>query len=960
MDCTKEMKGFSLVRNVGLSELSAVLHEYIHTKTGLKLVWLDRDEDNKTFGIAFETQPENDTGVFHILEHSVLCGSDRYPVKEPFVELLKSSMNTFLNAMTFPDKTFYPVSSRNDKDFLNLMRVYLDAVFHPLIYSRPEIFLQEGWHYHFDEVGRLSYQGVVLNEMKGAFADADEMMNNGLNRALFPDTPYRFVSGGDPARIPDLSYEAFLETHKRCYSPSNAYVYLDGKMDIDAVLSILEDEYLSTLPRGERLAPPAMQAPVCSPLQALAYEITPEEDSDGKLRLGWGYVVGRFDQKEKLLAAQVLAETICGANHAPLSRAILEAGLAENVKLEMQGSIAQPWLKLELRHIASGRQEEAEKMVADVLSDLARGMDHSQIEATMANVEFRMREWDYGGAPQGLIFGIDVLDSWLYGGLPEANLTVGTVFDDLRAKLKEGYFEQLIRDLFLENPHQAKVLLVPTHDAGEKRNAEEAAQLQAAENDWSSEDRTAMLGRQEKLTAWQQKEDSPEALATIPHLALQDIPAQPETIPTRLVSLEGVRLLHHDIPTGGVEYVSMYFDADGLSEDALSCLSLWCDLVGSLPTHQHTGEAIMNLKRMLLGRLNLSVTTFVKDENPETYTAKLCVSFNTLPHNAKAAAALVAELLTETDFSLEAQVLEILRQKKAGLYQYLVMAGSSMALTRVQAQLSAAGVANDCTGGFGCYEWLKEKEANFDFSALQKQLIDLTGRMIHRSGITLSLIGSLTDEARNMLTSLVSAIPEKGAAKRSAVLRPRGICREGIVIPADVSFAVKGGSMPGYNGTMQLLAKYVSLNYLWNVIRVQGGAYGAGLVISPSGLAACYSYRDPHGAQSLERYTRCGDFIREQCEAEPNMTGFIIGAVSDASPLLTPRAKGQTADSFFWRGVTDETRLLRREELLHATAKELLSLAGPLSAAMENGGVCVIGGREQIRACGKMDVTAFL
>ena len=469
-----------------------------------------------------------------------------------------------------------------------------------------------------------------------------------------------------------------------------------------------------------------------------------------------------------------------------------------------------------------------------------------------------------------------------------------------------------------------------------------------------------MLGRQEKLTAWQQKEDSPEALATIPHLALQDIPAQPETIPTRLVSLEGVRLLHHDIPTGGVEYVSMYFDADGLNEDALSCLSLWCDLVGSLPTHQHTGEAIMNLKRMLLGRLNLSVTTFVKDENPETYTAKLCVSFNTLPHNAKAAAALVAELLTETDFSLEAQVLDILRQKKAGLYQYLVMAGSSMALTRVQAQLSAAGVANDCTGGFGCYEWLKEKEANFDFSALQKQLIDLTGRMIHRSGITLSLTGSLTDEARNMLTSLVSAIPEKGAAKRSAVLRPRGICREGIVIPADVAFAVKGGSMPGYNGTMQLLAKYVSLNYLWNVIRVQGGAYGAGLVISPSGLAACYSYRDPHGAQSLERYTRCGDFIREQCEAEPNMTGFIIGAVSDASPLLTPRAKGQTADSFFWRGVTDETRRLRREELLHATAKELLSLAGPLSAAMENGGVCVIGGREQIKACGKMDVTAFL
>ena len=455
--------GFVVEREVSLPELDAVMYQMKHEKTGLELVWISREEENKVFGIGFETLPWNDTGVFHILEHSVLCGSKNYPVKEPFVELLKNSMNTFLNAMTFPDKTFYPVASRNDKDFVNLMRVYLDAVFYPAVYTKPEIFYQEGWHYEFDSEGKPGYKGVVFNEMKGAFADADELMDMTINRALFPDTPYRYVSGGDPTKIPDLTYEEFIESHKRFYSPSNAYVYLDGAMDIDAILGIINDEYLSSFEQTKRMDPPTLQSAVDAGEQQIEYEIGADENEDGKIRLSWGRVIGTYAEREKLTAMQILSDVLTGNNQAPLTKAVLEDGLAETMRLYTIDGVANPWVKIEARNVKKENCKQVEKRIFDTLNALANGgLDHEKLEASMANLEFQMRERDYGSYPQGLILGMQVFDSWLYGGAPEANLQIGDLFVHLREKMKQGYFEHLVREELLENPHRCKVALIPS------------------------------------------------------------------------------------------------------------------------------------------------------------------------------------------------------------------------------------------------------------------------------------------------------------------------------------------------------------------------------------------------------------------------------------------------------------------------------------------------------------------
>ncbi|MDE6590826.1 MAG: insulinase family protein, partial [Oscillospiraceae bacterium] len=533
-----------------LEELDAKFHELEHEKSGARLVWLERDEENKTFGIAFQTQPWDDPGVFHILEHSVLCGSERFPVKEPFVELLKSSLNTFLNAMTFPDKTFYPVSSRNGQDFLNLMRVYMDAVLHPLIHSKPEIFGQEGWHYELSEDGTASYKGVVFNEMKGAFASPDTLLEGEMNRRLFPDTCYRYVSGGDPVHIPELTYESFAAAHKRLYHPSNAYIFLDGRMDIDQVLAILDGEYLSAYDRAPVPGPIGMQPPVDGGTAELTYELSHQEGLEGRARLAQGFVACTYADRVEQVALRALADALCGDNQAPLKRRLLEAGLAKDVLLSLRDGVQQPWMLLEARDIDADKLDEVSAALRDELETLAQeGLDHARILATLDNLEFQLRERDYGSMPQGLVFGFNVLESWLYGGDPAANLTVGTLFDELRARCEAGWFEKLLARVLLDNPHTCRVIMRPSHTIGQERQEQEAARLRTAQSAWSGAEAAVLRERQAKIETWQNTPDTPEQLATIPMLRLDQIPEKPEELPCREEELSGVKVLRHEVPT---------------------------------------------------------------------------------------------------------------------------------------------------------------------------------------------------------------------------------------------------------------------------------------------------------------------------------------------------------------------------------------------------------------------------
>ena len=947
----KNLSGFSLVSTQELPELEAVLYRMEHQKTGLELVWLSRDEENKTFGIAFETLPWDDTGVFHILEHSVLCGSDKYPVKEPFVELMKSSMNTFLNAMTFQDKTMYPISSRNDKDFVNLMRVYLDAVFCPLIYSKPEIFHQEGWHYELDEQGNASYKGVVFNEMKGAFASPDRLVSGELNRLLFPDSPYGYESGGDPAAIPDLTYEAFIDSHRRFYAPSNAYVFLDGALDIEQTLAILNDEYLCKYTRTERMAPPAMQQAVCGESEK-EYELAPGEALEGKVRLSYGKVIGTFADREKLIATEILAEVLCGSNQSPLSKAILSAGLAQEVNMGVRDGMLQPWLMLNVKNIKEENLPAVQQMITEKLEALAQeGLDHAQLEAVMANTEFKMRERDFGYYPQGLIFGFNVMESWLYGGDPAANLQVGDLFENLRKKLGEGYFEELIRTLLLNNPHSAQLILRPSYTAGQQRRDAEQARLDKETAAWTEEDRAAIAQRQEVLLAWQNSVDTPENLATIPQLSLEDIPAEPEQIPTEVQEIGGIPVIVHPLATSGIVYASLYFDAESCNEEALSCLSFACNLLGATDTKNHSAAEIINRTRLLCGNLRANVSAYTVAGDPDKAAVKLCVSFSTLQSNLEQAVALVTEILTESVFA-DGMTREILRQCKMQSFQRMVMGGNAAGIGRVAAQTVAAGVAEECIGGVTYYQWLKNQEENWDFAALNACMTGLLDGIVNRKSLTVSVTG--TEQVAALVEKIAAVLPEKEKLP-AAALKPWGIRKEGVAIPADVAFAVVGGNVKqqgaAFSGQLQLAGQIISLGYLWNVIRVQGGAYGAGMLTRDTGLMACYSYRDPNGAGSVEKYRECGQFLRDFAGQTSDFTGFVIGAVANSSPLMTPKTKAQVGDRFYFTRTTWADRCRTRNELLHASAEDLLAASQLVDKAFSEGGICVVGGQAQLDKC---------
>lgn len=956
--------GFTVKRIRPIDELNAEFIEMTHDKTGAELAWIKRSEENKTFGIAFETLPFDDTGVFHILEHSVLCGSQKYQVKEPFVELLKTSMNTFLNAMTFPDKTFYPISSRNEKDFYNLLRVYLDAVFCPMIYEKPEIFRQEGWHYEFDADDNVSYKGVVFNEMKGVFASADELEEMAINRALFPNSPYKYVSGGDPAYIPDLSYDEFVSSHKKFYSPTNSYIILDGNIDIEKTLEIIDEEYLSAIERGERIAPPKLQTAVDGKETEIEYELGEEESLENRTRITWGSVIGTFDEKEKITALKVLSDVLCGSNQSLLSKTVLSKGLAEDITMQVYDGVYQPWLKIEARNIADGKADELEALIVSELNNLAKnGIDHSQLEASMANLEYQMRERDYGNMPQGIIFGIIMLETWLYGGDPIDNLLVGDLFTNLKEKMRDGYFENLISDYILNNPHKAKVVLVPSYSAGDKRRENEQSRINSEVSCWSNEVRVAEKENQEKLLAWQNSQDTTEALAALPTLKISDISAKPEELPTEILKYNDITALYHDINCAGIANYTLFFDADNLNQEEISELSFLTDILGKIRTVNHSEEELDRLSRLIFGNISFSVSSYPVKNYTDKCKIKLAVNFGTLEKNISEALSLVAEILTDTQFDKEETAFDLVKQLSTDYYQRIVMAGARVGMGRISAQNTAVGVSNECAGGFEYYKWLSENAKNWNWTSLKEKLESLVSRIICSNRLTVSLTGADRETLKNTAEFFESKLPKcSDNSELKSVLKPWGKSKEGIAVPADISFACAGGLLPdfsAYDGNMSVASNIISLQYLWNVIRVQGGAYGTGFSINRSGLANCYSYRDPNAAGSLESYKKSAEFLREFCAQTEDISGYIIGAVSNASPLLTPKMKGDKANENYWSQISYEDREKMFAQMLSASSQSVANVANSIEKVFDDSGVCVIGSRKQLESC-KLDKTETL
>ena len=1013
----QRLHGFTVQKCEPLPEIDGEACILVHDKSKARLLYLKNDDVNKSFSIAFRTPPENDTGVFHILEHSVLDGSDKFPVKEPFVNLLKSSMQTFLNALTFPDKTMYPVASTNDQDLLNLTDVYLDAVFHPSIYHKRAIFEQEGWHYELveDAAGgadadegeepaaegegeaapakepaaeeapageaaavpeedrrRLFYNGVVYNEMKGALSDPDSVLLDELQAALFPDTAYRFESGGTPKGIVGLSYEQYLSEHARHYRTDNSYITLYGDLDLDAMLAFLDEKYLSPvadeqaarLAAGGEAALGPRELEVQAPVKVLGVRrpmVTAPENSCMAL----GYVVGQARERTRVVATDILLDAIAGSNEAPLKRSLLDAGLAGDVSVYLADGLLQPFAVISLRDLSEGARENFRPAVEEELSRLADGgLDHALVEASLSRAEFVMRERDYGMA-DGVALSMSALSGWLYDDdLATAYLRYEDDFAFLRGALDEGYFEDLIRSVFLENGHMAEVEIVPVESDEEEDGEEERLAAIAAAMD---EDDIAQVKADEaELRRLQTEPDSPEALATLPSLSVADIGEAPEDPAFELREDAAAPILFHHVPTRNIVYTYRYFDLSRLSFEDLPYVKIASRVLGKLPTASHSASELDTLVNGRLGALSFFTEIYGDEDDSTRLEPKFVVGASALSENLDDLVDLTDEIMLTTDFSDTDKIKDVLQQMRIGMEQGFATEGQNYAIARVSSYVLPSGVMNSQMNGVDFYRFVKDLLANFDerAEALSARLADVTSRLFVDEGLTLSFTGSDADYAR-FCERGAGATGRHGAQEQLLELPSPVVRNEAFIVPADVCFVAQGADRRSlgvpYGGAWPVAGRVLSYDYLWNEIRVKGGAYGAGFQSRRTGISRFYSYRDPHLDETLERFAAAPEWLRSFEPSQTEMEGYIVSSAAGFDKPLKPRALARRQDGMYFNHRTDEQRRALRADMLATTPQSLSDLASAIEGIVAQHAICVFGNRDIIeRSHAGLDVVDLL
>lgn len=942
----EKLHGFTVTRTREVAELNATLVEMTHDKTGAQLCWADNGESNKLFCIAFKTLPEDSTGVFHILEHSVLCGSDKFPVKEPFVELMKSSMNTFLNAMTFPDKTIYPVSSRNEQDFMNLTEVYLDAVFAPAIRHNPNIFYQEGWHTELDSAdGTPTYKGVVFNEMKGAMSSVDEVIAEGMLAAVFPDTCYGFNSGGDPRVIPELTYEKYMSMYRRYYHPSNSRIWLDGAVPLDRVLPMI-DGYLSRFDRSDEQHEIPMQQPHAVE-STQYYEVSPEDGAENKAMLTLAKIIGTWQDVTRATAANILADVLTGTNEAPLKRALLSSGLCQDVNMEADNSIAQSTLTLTVRNIDPANADAIREVIRKTCADLCeKGIDKADLAACINSYEFRVRE---PNEPAGLIRCINALNTWLHDGDPLTCLVHDRTMSDIRAMAESGGFEALLRELLLDESDLVVLHTLPSVTLGEEMRQAEAERLAKAKASWTAEELQSVLDLNEKLRAWQQTPDSPEQLSTLPVLDLSEVSPEPPLIPTEESAVDGATVLYHKAGTNGIVHMHLYFNLSDCTLDELCHLNRLNRLLGVLPTAKHTTAELQQAVKAHLGRLTFDLEAKEKITDQTRCTPVLHVTCSVMADKLDIARDLICEILTSTDFTDTARIREIILQADEQAKQMCIGAGHMLAITAAGAHYSAAGAVAEVLRGYTAVQRLHGLAAHFDeqIGALTALLQQKLAAAVCKERLVLSVTANVPAD----VSALIASLPHGDACPADAAYTIDLPMKQGIRIPAQIGYAVLTSDLGRkWDGSSRVAANIISLSYLWNVVRVQGGAYGCGLNVSRV-AAMAYSFRDPTPARSLQMYRGAADFLRAFVKSGERIDKFIISSIADTEPLMTPRDEGRVADGRWFSGCTAEDQRRERQDILATDGEKLLTWCDTLTHMAETGAVCVVAHDEALKAC---------
>ncbi len=932
-----------------------------HKKSGARIMALLNEDENKVFNIAFRTPPEDSTGVAHILEHSVLCGSRLFPAKDPFVELVKGSLNTFLNAMTYPDKTMYPVASCNDRDFCNLMHVYLDAVFYPNIYSKEEIFRQEGWSYQLENPeDEIVYNGVVYNEMKGAFSSPEDVLDREILNSLFPDTTYGVESGGDPSCIPDLSYEAFLDFHRRYYHPSNSYIYFYGNMDLEERLLWLDREYLSSFDAITVDSAIRLQKPFESMREIVrSYPISESDDPKQQTYLAWNAVVGTSLDVELANAFAVLEYAILSSPGAALKQALLDAGIGNDIMSSYDSGVAQPYFSIIAKNAEQSNRDRFEQVIFDTLHALAKnGIDKKALLAGINSMEFKFREADYGPYPKGLMYGLDVFDSWLYDDdAPFDYLKQLDVYDRLKEYAQTDYFENLIRTYLLHNPHTSLVVLKPRQGLTEQTDDAVAKKLHAYKESLDQKQIQELIDATARLRAFQETPSTPEELAKIPMLTRADIGRKAAPFQTEVYPIGENTVLHHDVFTNGIAYLDLLFDISRVSAEEIGYLGILKSVLGMVDTEHYTYQDLNSEINQNSGGICAGTSMFPVLAKQDAFRAFVGMRARILYEKLPFAFDMMREILFFTKIEDDKRLYEILARLKSRLSMQLSSAGHSTVAGRGGAYLSQMYAFGDAVNGVAFYQLVEDLEKHFEEKKeeLKRILAGLCRRLFCREGLTVSITADAEGFrlAKPLCEAFIEKLPHAADEPIFGGL-PLEKKNEGFMTPGQVQYVARVGNFKksgfAYTGALRILKVLMSYDYLWTNIRVKGGAYGCMSAFGRTGDSYFVSYRDPNLRGTNEVYDGVPAYLEAFTADEREMTKYIIGTVSELDTPLTPSAKGRRSLNAWMCGISYEDVQRERDEILSSTPETIRALAPLVQAVLDDQAICVIGNEQKIKA----------
>lgn len=955
-----ELTDYELMLEEELKDINSLGLLLKHKKTGARVVVISNDDNNKVFSIGFRTPPVNSTGVPHIIEHSVLCGSKEFPAKDPFVELAKGSLNTFLNAMTYPDKTIYPVASCNEQDFHNLMHVYLDAVFYPNIYQKEEIFKQEGWHYELDsEEGELKLNGVVYNEMKGAFSSPEQQLFRTIQNALFPDTAYGVESGGDPDFIPDLSYQEFLDFHKQYYHPTNSYIYLYGDVDINEKLDWIATHYLNDFTIEQVDSEIGFQSPFKEVRDLIAeYPLSENEDISGNTYLSYNLSIGTSLDRDLCMAFQVIEHVLLSAPGAPLKQALIDAGIGKDIISSFDTETYQPIFSIIAKNADKEQKDDFVSLIRTTLQDIVKnGLDEKSIRAAINYYEFKYREADFGQFPKGLMYGIQMFGSWLYDdGKPFLKLNANQIFENLKSKIGLDYYVRLIDQYLLNNPHIALVSLVPKPGLTAKKEALLTDKLAAYKAELSKEEIQKLISDTKHLKQYQEEPSSKEDMEKIPLLDREDIDRSAQPFYNEETEVDGIPIVHHNVFTNGIAYMKLLFDLEQIPKSLTPYIGLLSTVLGYIDTAHYKFLELSNEINIHTGGISFDVACYGKKGSTDEYTPTLQLDVKALYEEMDDTFDLIKEIISFTKLDDKKRLLEIISETKSRLSMHLNAAGHSAAVDRAMSYISQASRFNDETKGISYFKFIEQLEA--DYVNRSDELVGILQQLMCYIFRKENLIISFTSNEEGLNTlkgkllpfvEQLKTEPVHGEFESFELMRSN----EGFKTSGQVQYVARTGNFfkagYKYTGALDVLKIIMSYDYLWNNIRVKGGAYGCMCGFSYlSGNGYFTSYRDPNLKETNQIYEKAADFVRTFTVDERDMTKYIIGTISGIDTPRTPKTKGNVSMGAYMSGTTLEDIQRQRDEILNATPEDIRKLADIVAAIMSGGNICVIGNENKI------------